>query len=94
MSISVAPRRIASAASAALTSLSCAPDGKPTTAHTAMPAATASGSRDGDTQTENVPSSVASWHSAATWAPVASGLSRVWSTVRASDARVQAMPPR
>ena len=91
MSTSVAPRATASAASAALTSLSWAPDGKPTTVQTARPPATVTGSRDGETQIENAPSSAASAASAATWPSVASGLSRVWSTVRASVSRVQVM---
>ena len=82
----------ASAASAALTSLSWAPDGKPTTVQTTRPSATATGSRLGDTQIEKAPSSAASAASASTWADVASGLSRVWSTVRASVSRVQVTP--
>ena len=89
MSISVAPRRTASAASAALTSLSCAPEGKPTTVHASTPSPTSTGSRVGDTHTEYTPSSAASAASAATSASAASGLSRVWSTVRASASRVQ-----
>ena len=57
--------------------------------HTYSVTVTWTGSRFGDTQIEKVPSSAASAASAATWASVASGLSSVWSTVRASVSRVQ-----
>ncbi len=52
MSTSSAPSRTARAASAALTSLWCAPEGKPQTVATCTPAGTCTGSRLGDTQME------------------------------------------
>ena len=85
MSTSTAPSATACAASAALTEEACAPDGKPTTVQTAT--VVCSGSRLGETQTENAPSSSASRHSVATCSSVASGLRRVWSTSCASEVR-------
>jgi hypothetical protein len=92
MSTSPAPAATAAAASAALTAAGCAPDGKPVTASTAMPGgstAVASGSRDGETQTAPTPSRPASRQWCDTSACVASGVSSVWSIMRATVARVR-----
>lgn len=80
MSISPAPAATAAADSAAFTRAVCAPDGKPATAHTAIPGASApagSGSRDGETHTAATPRPFASSHSVATSAAVAAGASSV-----------------
>jgi len=94
MSTSPAPSVTARAASAALMSAWCLPLGKPTTVHVATSGDSspwASGRKDGEMQTEKTPRSFASAHRAATSAGVASGLSSVWSTMRASSERVSAM---
>ena len=88
MSISSAPRATAPAASAALTALVWAPEGKPQTVVTASPSGTRTGSWLGDTHTEKTPSPAPWATRAATCAPVASGLRRVWSIMRAMSRRV------
>src|SRR5699024_4824645 len=82
MSTSSAPLATDSRASNALTSAECWPEGNPHTVATFTVVST--GSIEGETQTENVPSSSASRSSAVTSAAVASGLSRVWSMRAAS----------
>src|SRR5690606_2633122 len=93
MSTSAAPSRTARAASAALTSLWCAPDGNPHTVATTRPSAPCSGSCEGETQTASTPSSRASATRAATCSAVASGLSRVWSISWATSWRAVMAPP-
>ena len=88
MSISSAPLATASAASAALTAPACAPEGKPQTVARARPSGTLTGSRLGETHTAQAPSRSAWAMRSATWAPVASGLRRVWSMIAAISARV------
>ena len=89
MSTSSAPSFDDSAASRALAAAVWLPEGNPHTVATLTPPrSSVIGSIDGDTHTENTPSSRASATSAETWARVASVFSSVWSTIWASAERV------
>jgi hypothetical protein len=87
MSTSQAPSATVRAASKALTSGKVAPSGKPTTVQTRVSdprsSSAHSGTQVGFTHTVAKPCSRASAQSCSIWARVASGLSRVWSMVRA-----------
>ena len=91
MSISSAPSAVAHAASVALSPVTCAPDGKPTTVHTAKVRPTKASTTCtwvGDTQTAPTPSSAPSRQRSSTSMAVASGFSSVWSSRVATSARV------